>query len=108
MPTRVNLKESGLRHSQRLHEKRKVEAREKADAKYRVPYGTNAKKKVLRLLTIISLRSSVRMPQHQVPPNETYLLSSDKFPHSLGSSWVAHANKLTDPTSPKFVDTDQR
>ena len=56
----------------RLRENREAEAKSNAEAKVHVPYGAKVKKKILGLLTILSLVSNVTLPQHQVPQDETY------------------------------------
>ena len=72
MPTKVNLRESSFHHSPRLREIREAEAKSNAEAKVHVPYGAKFKKKILGLLTIISLASNVTLSQYKVPQNETY------------------------------------
>jgi len=69
----VNLHESGLCRFPRLHENREAEAKSNAEAIVHLLYNVKVKKKILGLLTIISLASNDTLPQHQVPQNETYI-----------------------------------
>ena len=76
MPTKINLYESGLRRSPRLTELRKAEQSTAGQSKAKkrkahVPYGTRVSKKVLGLLTIISLASEISLPKVQVSSNAT-------------------------------------
>ena len=71
MPTKINLYESGLRRSPRLTELREAEQSKAKKQKAHVPYGTRLSKKVLGLLTIISLVSEISLPKVQVSSNAT-------------------------------------
>ena len=69
LPTRVNLKESGLRRSTRIKEKQAKASQ--ADTKAHVTFGTRAKK-LFGLFTLFSFVSNISLPRHQISPNATF------------------------------------
>ena len=66
MPTQINLRESGLRRSERIKKQSETNT-----PKAHVVFGTSIKKKLLGLFTLFSFVSALSMPRHQRSPDAT-------------------------------------
>jgi len=79
MPTRINLRESGLRCSARIAAQNTAKSNT-PKAKVHVAYGTRMAKTIVDLFTLFSFASKVMMPQHRMEKNMSYTdLMVNKF-----------------------------
>ena len=80
MPTRINLKESGLRRSARIAALNAKKASNEAKAKTHVAYGSRAARTLIGLFSLFCFASNITLPKHRVAQNMTYTdLMINKF-----------------------------
>ena len=72
MPTRINLKESGLRRSARIAALNAKNASHEPKAKSHVAYGARAARTLIGLFSLFCFASNITLPKHRVAQNMTY------------------------------------